>query len=173
MWKIELEKQPLEGSFPMHLAKIMVSEFTGSNNDEMPRLSPELASMVEVQHYLGRLRKQLDQIERDAQKYTSTRADLQTRTLPARWRREQPGRRTIKKNKQAARGEASSAKDQSPDRLLQGLTGRVLVSQSGVYTQSCGVKKNPGAPIKPLPTYLRVRGSGGLVNTSNHIQYLM
>ena len=72
MWKIELEKQPLEGRWPMHRAKIMVSEFTGSGEDGMPRLSPELASMVEVQHYLDRLRKQLDQIERDGQKYFDT-----------------------------------------------------------------------------------------------------
>lgn len=69
MWKIELETRPLEGSFPMHLAEIIVSDFTRSNDDHMPRLSPVLSTMEEATHYLDRLRDQLDQIERDAQDY--------------------------------------------------------------------------------------------------------
>ena len=69
MWKIELETRPLEGSFPMHWAEIIVSDFTRSNDNQMPRLSPHLATMEEAKHYLDRLRKQLDQIERDAQEY--------------------------------------------------------------------------------------------------------
>ena len=39
MWKIELETRPLEGSFPMHWAEIIVSDFTreGLNNPHLGR----------------------------------------------------------------------------------------------------------------------------------------
>ncbi len=74
MWKIELETGRLEGTFPMHRAWIIVSEHTGGHNPDhgMPTLSPELASMTELEHYIGRLRKQLDQMERAGKKYFGT-----------------------------------------------------------------------------------------------------
>lgn len=71
MWKLELDKGSIEGDFPMHRAWIIVSEHTAGHSrvHDMPTLSPQLASMNELRHHLDRLRKQLDEIEREGERY--------------------------------------------------------------------------------------------------------
>ena len=70
MWKIELKAEPIGGPLPARHAQIIVSDFTRSG-DSMPELSPDLMTMSELEHYLTKLRKQLDQIEQEGREYFS------------------------------------------------------------------------------------------------------
>ena len=67
--KIELETRPVTEPFIRERhAQIIVSEYTRSE-DSMPQLSPDLMTMDELEYYLGKIRKQLDSVERAGRKY--------------------------------------------------------------------------------------------------------
>ena len=75
LWKIELRTEPVEVEdfMPAPVAKIVATEVNMPfGEDRMAELSPQLMSISEVEYQVGRLRKQLDQIERGAREYFKT-----------------------------------------------------------------------------------------------------
>ena len=69
MWTIELETEEIGGPMPMHRARIILGGVTRSDDGGIPELSPTLATIQELENYIGRLRKQLDEIERKGRRY--------------------------------------------------------------------------------------------------------